>query len=56
MHTQPITTLVVGVNPSAIVDAVQRELSQSMPLRPLPPLWDGRAAERIADILETAVT
>ncbi len=48
------TNRLVGSDPRLIIQAY-RDVSASFPKRqsfPVPPLWDGRAAERIADILE----
>jgi len=54
---RPITTIlgtnrVIGVDVAKIVAAVDEVLAAPMPAKPSLPLWDGRAAERIASILE----
>jgi UDP-N-acetylglucosamine 2-epimerase (non-hydrolysing) len=48
------TNTVVGRDPERIVAAARRVLVQGVPAR-RPALWDGRAAERIADALTTAL-
>lgn len=45
------TNKVVGTDPSAIVEAARAAVTGGTAGR-LPGLWDGRAAERIADVLE----
>jgi UDP-N-acetylglucosamine 2-epimerase (non-hydrolysing) len=45
------TNRVVGTDPAAIVEAA-RAAAAGVRARRLPELWDGRAAERIADLLE----
>jgi UDP-N-acetylglucosamine 2-epimerase (non-hydrolysing) len=44
----------VGVNPQAIRAAFQRVMAGALDAPQVPPLWDGAAAERIADILVKA--
>ncbi len=44
------TNVVVGSDPARIVAEARRVLAHGVPLR-RPPLWDGRAAARIADVL-----
>ena len=46
------TNRLVGTDPAAILRAVEETLAQSPPESRTPTLWDGRAAERIADELE----
>jgi UDP-N-acetylglucosamine 2-epimerase (non-hydrolysing) len=48
------TNRLVGRDPSRIV-AAAREVLASPPARRSPPLWDGKAAERIADVLLASV-
>lgn len=45
------TNQLVGTNPDAILAAVGRALSGTVEKR-VPPLWDGRSAERIRDVLD----
>jgi UDP-N-acetylglucosamine 2-epimerase (non-hydrolysing) len=45
------TNLLVGDDPEHIVQAAGRVLQQTSPARHVPPLWDGKAAERILDVL-----
>jgi UDP-N-acetylglucosamine 2-epimerase (non-hydrolysing) len=45
------TNAVVGRDPARIRAAVQSALACPRPDRAMPPLWDGHAAERIAEIL-----
>jgi UDP-N-acetylglucosamine 2-epimerase (non-hydrolysing) len=45
------TNRLVGVDPEAAVDAVEAVLSAPRGELSYPPLWDGQAAERIAEIL-----
>jgi UDP-N-acetylglucosamine 2-epimerase (non-hydrolysing) len=45
------TNQVVGVNPKAIREAAAEILRRPMPKSRQPPLWDGKAASRIVDIL-----
>jgi len=44
------TNELVGMNPANILDGFRRVLAGRRPAR-IPELWDGRAAERIADVL-----
>ena len=44
------TNTVVGLDPNRIAAEARRVLENGVPRRS-PPLWDGRAAERIADVL-----
>ncbi len=44
------TNTVVGRDPGAIVAEARRVISDGVPPR-RPPLWDGRAGERVADVL-----
>jgi UDP-N-acetylglucosamine 2-epimerase (non-hydrolysing) len=48
------TNRVVGVDPARIVAGYRAALADGN-VRRIPPLWDGRAAERIKAILETAL-
>lgn len=51
------TNTLVGTDPTAIVRAAERALSADRGARSaVPELWDGRAAERIADVLESRST
>jgi UDP-N-acetylglucosamine 2-epimerase (non-hydrolysing) len=45
------TNRLVGADPGAAVAAAKDVLSAPAPERDLPPLWDGRAAQRIVEIL-----
>lgn len=45
------TNTLVGIEPEAAFSAVERVLSNPPTSHTVPPLWDGRAAERIAQIL-----
>lgn len=45
----------VGVDPERIVEAAERSLDRDMPRVTPPPTWDGKAGERIAEILATAL-
>ena len=49
------TNLLVGRDPARIVRAVGDSLSTNRKVERLPPLWDGRAAERIVDTLRSVV-
>jgi UDP-N-acetylglucosamine 2-epimerase (non-hydrolysing) len=46
------TNQIVGLNQSVIEAAIHKIVSGDKPPSMRPPLWDGRAASRIADILE----
>jgi UDP-N-acetylglucosamine 2-epimerase (non-hydrolysing) len=46
------TNRIVGSDPTVIRTEVQKILSGSEQRRRVPELWDGRAAGRIADVLE----
>jgi UDP-N-acetylglucosamine 2-epimerase (non-hydrolysing) len=48
------TNRLIGSHPAAILRELETVLSSPMPNVAAPPLWDGRAAERIVDILERA--
>ena len=45
------TNRLVGADPEAAVHAAEAVLSEQLGERSYPPLWDGQAAERIAEIL-----
>lgn len=46
------TNRLVGTDPKRILGQVERLLNGSGPPRRVPPLWDGRAAERLVRVLE----
>lgn len=46
------TNTIVGTDPAAIEDAIQKQLASPFESGRRPALWDGRAAVRIIDILE----
>jgi len=45
------TNRIIGTSPAAIVRESSRVLQSPRPKLPVPPLWDGRAADRILSIL-----
>jgi UDP-N-acetylglucosamine 2-epimerase (non-hydrolysing) len=45
------TNQVVGIDPVRILDAARSVLQNRPSSRPCPPLWDGKAAQRIIEIL-----
>jgi UDP-N-acetylglucosamine 2-epimerase (non-hydrolysing) len=45
------TNQLVGTDPEKIVMAARQSISSKRSARPLPPFWDGHAAERIVDTL-----
>ena len=45
------TNSIIGTSPAAIMEKASRILQSPRPVLPAPPLWDGRAAERIVSIL-----
>ena len=45
------TNRVIGTSPATIVQEALRVLANPRPALPAPPLWDGRAADRIVSIL-----
>lgn len=45
------TNRLVGVHPDAIVTAIDEALAMPLTSSKRPPLWDGKAAERIVDVL-----
>jgi UDP-N-acetylglucosamine 2-epimerase (non-hydrolysing) len=47
------TNRLIGVDPAAIVNAAQEALAAGVGQGRIPALWDGRAAARIVDTLET---
>ncbi|MFO0691461.1 MAG: UDP-N-acetylglucosamine 2-epimerase (non-hydrolyzing) [Myxococcota bacterium] len=46
------TNTIVGTDPRAIEQAIEKQLSSPWPTGRTPALWDGRAAVRIVDVLE----
>lgn len=50
------TNQIVGTDPEKVVAAAQRVLSGEAPRGRIPPLWDGRASERIVDILQARLS
>lgn len=46
------TNRLVGTDPEAAVRAAEEVLAERPPVPAMPPLWDGKAAERIAAILD----
>jgi UDP-N-acetylglucosamine 2-epimerase (non-hydrolysing) len=47
------TNTLIGADPERLLPAIQTALAEKADRRAtVPPLWDGRAAERIADVLE----
>jgi UDP-N-acetylglucosamine 2-epimerase (non-hydrolysing) len=48
------TNLLVGTRPAGILKGVDRVLSARSAARRIPPLWDGRAGERLVHCLESA--
>jgi UDP-N-acetylglucosamine 2-epimerase (non-hydrolysing) len=49
------TNRLVGTNPQAVLQAAIEALDAPMPSGKVPELWDGRASERILDVLEHAL-
>jgi len=49
------TNVLVGTDPEKIVVAARKSIASRASTRPLPPLWDGHAAERIVDTLSRVV-
>ncbi|HEV2224900.1 MAG TPA: UDP-N-acetylglucosamine 2-epimerase (non-hydrolyzing) [Candidatus Acidoferrales bacterium] len=49
------TNVLVGTDPEKIVVAARKSIASKASARPLPPLWDGHAAERIVDTLSRVV-
>ena len=47
------TNILLGLEPARIED-IMPALANPKTVNALPPLWDGRAAERVADVLQTA--
>jgi UDP-N-acetylglucosamine 2-epimerase (non-hydrolysing) len=45
------TNRMVGTRPERVLTEIERVLDGDRPLPRRPPLWDGRAAERVADVL-----
>ncbi|HER43080.1 MAG TPA: UDP-N-acetylglucosamine 2-epimerase (non-hydrolyzing), partial [Candidatus Eisenbacteria bacterium] len=50
------TNLLVGTDGGRILSEAKSVLDGGMPARRIPPLWDGKTAGRIADVLETHLT
>lgn len=50
------TNRLVGVNTAEVLRIAHETLAQPMPVGRFPELWDGKAAERIAGILERVLT
>jgi UDP-N-acetylglucosamine 2-epimerase (non-hydrolysing) len=48
------TNQLVGTDPGKILAAAREVLGREMPEAIMPPLWDGKAANRIADVLRKA--
>ncbi len=53
---RPVTTKlgtnqVVGTNPTTIIHAYKRVMDGGLDKSKIPPLWDGKAAQRIVSIL-----
>ena len=46
------TNTLIGADPAAILPAVEAALRREHREHRIPPLWDGHAAQRIADVLE----
>jgi UDP-N-acetylglucosamine 2-epimerase (non-hydrolysing) len=46
------TNRLAGVKRAAILQSARQALAQPLPEQPPPPLWDGRAAQRIVDAIE----
>lgn len=49
------TNVLVGTDPEKIVVAARKSIASKASAQPLPPLWDGHAAERIVDTLSRVV-
>jgi UDP-N-acetylglucosamine 2-epimerase (non-hydrolysing) len=47
------TNTVVGSNPARLGAAIDRFLSGDVKKGRIPPLWDGRASDRVADVIDT---
>jgi UDP-N-acetylglucosamine 2-epimerase (non-hydrolysing) len=45
------TNRLTGMHPGAVMDAVEQVLQDGWPPSRVPALWDGHAAERIADVV-----
>ena len=45
------TNTIVGSDPHVIIDAVAETLAGHVKAGATPDLWDGRASERVADVL-----
>ncbi|MCK4349772.1 MAG: UDP-N-acetylglucosamine 2-epimerase, partial [Candidatus Krumholzibacteria bacterium] len=46
------TNRLVGTDGGVILEAAKDALGNEMPEHRIPPLWDGKTAGRIADVLE----
>ena len=50
------TNRIVGTLPDRIVAEALRVLAEPLPVASRPPLWDGRASQRIVDVLQASLT
>jgi UDP-N-acetylglucosamine 2-epimerase (non-hydrolysing) len=48
------TNRLAGTNPRKILSHVRRLLDGDRPPKRVPPLWDGRSAQRLLQVLETS--
>jgi UDP-N-acetylglucosamine 2-epimerase (non-hydrolysing) len=46
------TNVLVGTDPRKILDEARTAIERDPPEKVIPPLWDGKTAGRIADVLE----
>jgi UDP-N-acetylglucosamine 2-epimerase (non-hydrolysing) len=49
------TNRLLGLDPARIVDVLPALTGPPPPRRPAPPLWDGRASQRVADVLDAGL-
>lgn len=49
------TNVLVGTDPAHLLRSAQEHLSAEKPCAKVPPLWDGHAAERIADVFARVI-